>query len=145
MLLQKRKTEFPVWGDVFGNIFNNDWATLPLNFKDSMGNFPAVNIRETETEFKIEMAVPGKNKEDFKIDVKESFLTVSAEKAESKEEKEEKFTRREYSYQSFRRSFRLPEIADSDNIGATYTDGILKIVVPKKEVKTPGVKTIAIS
>src|SRR5687768_6380989 len=133
MLVQKRKAEFPVWGDVFGNIFNNDWVNVPLNFKDSFGNFPAVNISESDAEFKIEMAVPGKNKEDFKIDVKENLLTISTEKTESKEEKEDNYTRREFNYQSFRRSFRLPEIADSENTAATYTDGILKVSVPKKE------------
>ncbi|MBI3135287.1 MAG: Hsp20/alpha crystallin family protein [Bacteroidetes bacterium] len=145
MLLQKRKAEFPVWGDVFGNLFNHAWTNVPQNFREPFGNIPAVNISESETEFKIEMAVPGKNKEDFKIDVKETILTISAEKIESTEKKEENYTRREYDFQSFRRSFRLPEIADSENTSATYTDGILTISVPKKEVKKHGVKTVAIS
>lgn len=145
MLVHKRKTEFPVWGDIFGNVFNNDWVNMPLNFKDLQGNFPAVNIVESENDFKIEMAVPGKNKEDFKIDVNENLLTISSEKSETKEEKEENYTRKEFSYQSFRRSFKLPEIADSDNTSANYVDGILKISVPKKENKKNGVKTITIS
>lgn len=145
MLLQKRKAEFPVWGDVFGNIFNNDWVNVPLNFKDSFGNFPAVNILETENDFRIEMAVPGKTKEDFKIDVDQNVLTISSEKTESKEEKEENFTRREFNYQSFRRSFKLPEIADAENTNASYKDGILNVSVPKKETKKQGVRTISIS
>ncbi|MBK6950950.1 MAG: Hsp20/alpha crystallin family protein [Crocinitomicaceae bacterium] len=145
MLVQKRKAEFPVWGDVFGNIFNNDWVNMPTNLKEQFGSFPAVNVKETDADFQIEMAAPGKQKEDFKIDVNENMLTISSEKTNSKEEVEDKYTRKEFSYQSFKRSFKLPEIADSDNTTATYTDGILKISIPKKDTKKHGVKTIAIS
>lgn len=144
MLLQKRKAEFPVWGDVFGNFLSNDWLNFPQNMKEITGTFPAVNVKETETEFQIEMAVPGKSKEDFKIDVHDKLLTISSENRQSKEEKEDNYTRREFSYSSFRRSFKLPELADEDRCVANYTDGILKVSVPKKETKKPGVKSIEI-
>lgn len=145
MLVQRKKAEYPVWGDMFGNFFNQDWLNFPQNLKEQFGTFPAANIKENENEFLIELAVPGKTKEDFKIDVNEKLLSISSEQKESKEEKEENFTRREFSYQSFRRSFRLPETADTDAISAGYVDGILKINVPKKDAKKLGVKTIPIS
>lgn len=145
MLVQKKKSELPVWGDMFGNFFSNDWLNFPQNFNASQGTFPAVNVKDTEKSFEIEMAVPGKKKEDFKIDLNERVLSVSTESREEKEEKDERYTRREFHYSSFSRSFRLPEIADGESCTASYSDGILKISVPKKDAKTPGVKTIAIS
>lgn len=145
MLLQKRKTEFPVWGDVFGNILAKDWVHFPFDVKDQYGKFPAVNIIESETDYKIEMVAPGKTKEDFKISINENLLTISSEKEESKEEANEKYTRREFSYNSFTRSFRLSELADSEKIAAQYSDGILKITIPKKEIIKPEIKTISVS
>lgn len=145
MLVKKRNNELPVWGDVFGNFFNSDFLNFPQNYREQFSNFPAANIKEDDNQFTIELAVPGKSKEDFNVDLNENTLTIQSEKRESKEEKEENFTRREFNFTSFRRSFRLPEVADAENIKASYTDGVLKVEVPKKEVKKPGVKTITIS
>ncbi|MBL7898822.1 MAG: Hsp20/alpha crystallin family protein, partial [Crocinitomicaceae bacterium] len=85
---------------MLGNVFTNDWLNFPQNFKDQFGTFPAANVKESENDFVIELAVPGKNKEDFKIDLDNHVLTISSEQKESKEEKSENYTRREYSYQS---------------------------------------------
>ncbi len=96
---------------------------------------PAVNIIESPGEFNIEVAAPGLDKKDFKIDVENNCLNISSEK-ESKEEEEEKdrkYMRREFSYSAFRRSFTLPETVDSDKIKATHKDGVLTISIPKKE------------
>lgn len=145
MLALRKKSEFPVWGDMLGNVFSNDWLNFPQNFKDQFGTFPAANVKESENDFVIELAVPGKNKEDFKIDLDNHVLTISSEQKESKEEKSENYTRREYSYQSFRRSFKLPETANEQETTANYTDGILKILIPKKDNKKQNVKTISVS
>ena len=96
-------------------------------------NVPAVNITERKDDYLVSMAVPGLKKEDFKIDVEGNMLTISSEKEENKEEKEEKFTRQEYSYSSFERSFTLPDEVDKDKIDAHYQDGVLKLILPKKE------------
>lgn len=95
---------------------------------------PSANVMETEKEYQIELAVPGLQKKDFKIEMENDVLTISAEKEEEKNEKENGYTRREYAYNSFSRSFTMPENFKLDKIDAKYVDGILKITVPKKEV-----------
>jgi HSP20 family protein len=100
---------------------------------NKMFTTPPVNIMEYENEFKIELAAPGMKKEDFNIDIDNDMLTISAEKEEKKEEKFEEFTRNEYNFSSFTRSFTLPEGIKIDAIEAKYTDGVLKLALPKKE------------
>ncbi|AEE50178.1 Hsp20/alpha crystallin family protein [Haliscomenobacter hydrossis] len=115
-----------------------------LNFKDK--NFvPAVNIKEMEGEFEVELAVPGMTKEDIKVEVLDGILTISAEKNDKKEEKTKKYTRREFSYNKFSRSFTLPEHVDPEAIKANYVDGVLHLALPKM-VKTalPEAKKILI-
>jgi HSP20 family protein len=94
---------------------------------------PAVNVRETDENFEIKMAAPGLEKSDFKIDINGTLIRISAEKDETKEEKEEGYSRREYSYTSFSRSFTLPENIEKNKIDATYVNGELKLLLPKKE------------
>ncbi len=94
---------------------------------------PAVNVRETEKEFEIELAAPGLSKKDFNISVSEGILTISSEKEESKEEEENNYTRKEFSYAAFSRTFRLPKLVDADKIQAIYRDGILLIKIAKLE------------
>ncbi len=94
---------------------------------------PAVNITETRDEFLVAMAAPGMKKEDFNIGIDGNLLTISTEKEETKEEKEKKFTRKEYSYSSFSRSFTLPEEVAKDKIEARYEDGVLKVSLPRKD------------
>jgi HSP20 family protein len=124
-----------------------DWDTF--NFAGENMTLPAVNVKENDNEFKIEVAAPGLNKEDFKVNYDNGILTISSEKQEEKEEKEgEKVTRREFSYQSFQRSFSVPEdIIDADKISAKYDNGILYVTLPKHEEakKAKNVKEIKIS
>ena len=114
---------FKPWNEWFDN--GNLWGrTL---------NMPAVNITEHKDDYLVSLAVPGMKKDDFKIDVDGNMLTISSEKEESKEEKEKKYTRKEYNYFSFRRSFTLPEEINKEKIEAKYEDGVLKISLPRKE------------
>lgn len=94
---------------------------------------PSVNVVESKDDYKLSLAVPGMKKSDFKIDMTGNLLTISSEKEEKKEEKDENYSREEYNYSSFSRSFTLPEEVNKDKIDATYVDGILKMVLPKKE------------
>ena len=108
-------------------------------------NVPAVNITEHKDEYLVSLAAPGLKKEDFKIDVDGNMLTISSEKEESKEEKDKKFTRKEYNYSSFSRSFTLPEEVKQDKIDAKYDNGVLKITLPRdKATKTSSAKHIPV-
>ena len=108
----------------------NEWLDEKWPFSTHL---PAVNVKETDDTYEITMAAPGLEKKDFKIDVNGSLLTISAEKEEKKEEKDETYSRREYSYRSFARSFSLPEDIFKDKIDANYMNGELKLTLPKKE------------
>lgn len=94
---------------------------------------PAVNIVELTEDFRVDVAAPGLEKEDFKVELNNRILSVSADKKAEEEETTEKFNRKEFSYSSFKRSFKLPNIIDGDNIRAEYKSGILSIFLPKKE------------
>ena len=109
-------------------------------------NMPAVNIKENGNHYTVSLAAPGMRKDDFNIDVDGNMLTISSEKEESKEEKDEKFTRKEYSYSSFSRSFTLPEDVKQEAIDARYENGELKIILPRKEngKKATATKKIAV-
>lgn len=97
---------------------------------------PAVNITEEEGQYKLSMAAPGLAKEDFNIDVDNTTLTISASKEEDKKEKKDNgYTRKEYSYQSFSRSFTLPDSVEKDKIEASYKDGVLELRLPKAVTK----------
>ena len=96
-------------------------------------NVPAVNITENKDESMVSLAIPGMKKEDFNIDIEGNMLTISSEKEESKEEKDEKYTRKEFNYSSFSRSFSLPDEVNMEKIDARYVDGVLKLSLPKKE------------
>ena len=117
---------------VFDEFFNN--VPARTNFS---GTLPAVNVKETEDDYSIELAVPGLKKEDFKIEINEGVLTIAAERKAENEEKKDGYTRREFSFTNFTRRFTLPETADENNISASYTDGILALNLPKKEEAKP--------
>ncbi|WP_207422608.1 Hsp20/alpha crystallin family protein [Desertivirga brevis] len=118
----------PWFSDVFENFFNDSYVSDRLTTR-----VPAVNIAETENGFHIELAAPGLNKEDFKINLEKNVLSISVEKKTENTEENKRFSRKEYSYSSFVRSFTLPDSADQTNIDAEYTNGILRIIVAKKE------------
>lgn len=117
-----------------GDLF--DWSNR--NFSTTNTTLPSVNIKENPDEFKVEVAAPGFEKSDFKLELNHDVLTISSEKQVENETKEdEHFSKREFSYQSFTRSFTLPNIADSERIDANYDKGILTVSIPKKEEAKP--------
>ncbi|MCX6290535.1 MAG: Hsp20/alpha crystallin family protein [Bacteroidetes bacterium] len=114
--------------------------------KDFFKSMPAANITEDINQFKVELAVPGMSKNDFHINVENDVLTISAEKKEEKSERDEKFTRKEFYYGSFERTFTLPNSVAGEKIEGKYENGILKLVIPKKEeAKKKLVKEIKVS
>lgn len=126
----------------FDDFFGKD--ILNFNQENLVKSQPAVNVKENEKEFSLEVAAPGLQKENFNIEVNEGILTISAETKTEKSETDEKsrFTRREFSYSTFKRTFTLDEESvDAENIVAKYENGILNISIPKK-VKTAEEKKI---
>jgi HSP20 family protein len=119
---------------VFDDFFKpyNEWFDN-AGLMGRTSNMPAVNITELKDQYMVSLAVPGMKKDDFKIDLDGNFITISCEKEETKEEKEKKFTRKEYNYSSFSRSFTLPEEINKEKIEASYVDGILKVSLPRTE------------
>jgi HSP20 family protein len=125
--------------------FGDDFLS---NFFDNtnLGTVPAVNIIESKDDFAIEVAAPGLEKKDFNVDVHNNVLTISSQKEFKDEQRDEKVMRREFSYTAFKRSFSLPDGADSDKIKASYKDGILTVSIPKKEeAKEKPARQISIS
>jgi len=126
------RTKSPYFSEFFNDLFENMPAS---EFRKN--TLPGVNILENEEMYKLELAAPGLVKDDFKISIENDVLTVSTEKKSEETEKTEKYTRKEFSYSSFRRSFTLPELVDIEKIGATYDNGIMSIALPKKEEAKP--------
>lgn len=141
---------------VKGNDFWPSTSTVDQFLTDSIFNWrnemtegfrtPKVNIKETNEEFMVEMAAPGMKRDDFHIELDNDILVISTEVENQNEENNKSYTRREFSYESFRRTFHLPNSVEADKIKAKYEDGLLKLVIPKKEeAKRRPPKTIKIS
>ena len=116
-----------LFNDFFDNMINNSQRFTS----------PAVNITETDENFKLSLAAPGLAKEDFKISIDNDMLSISAEKKEEKNTSVEKFTRQEFSYSSFKRTFSLPEQVDAEKVTANYENGVMVLVLPKREEAKP--------
>ena len=121
---------------LFDDFFNRDmfnWSNT--NFSDTNTTIPAVNIKETADSYEVEVAAPGMTKNDFKVELDGNALTISSERSQQKEENEgERYTRKEFSYQSFQRTFTLQkEVVDIEKIEAKYENGLLHLLIPKKE------------
>jgi HSP20 family protein len=131
-LIRFKNSALPTLVDSFFNREGMDW------FDPYQGNvLPPVNILENENGFEIHLSAPGLKKEKFQIQLNQNAFTISYKEEENKEEVQGKFTRREFKMNSFKRSFNLPESIDSEGISAGYEDGILKLVLPKKEDARP--------
>lgn len=119
----------------FDDMFKNDWLGGTTNVNSIGTRIPAVNIQETEDGFNVDVAAPGMSKENFNIELDKDVLTISSEDRKEKETetKEGKFTRKEFSYSSFKRAFSLPDSVDTEKISASYTNGVLEITLPKRE------------
>jgi HSP20 family protein len=145
MALVRFSSNYP---SLFDRFFENEWFDrTDRNFSATNTTLPSVNIKESSEDFEVEVAAPGLGKNDFRIELSNDVLTISSEKEVENETNEgQQFTRREFSYQSFSRSFTLPNTADSEKIEAKYENGILRVVIPKKEEAKPRpARQIAIS
>lgn len=136
-LVKSNGTFFPTIPSLFDDFFNRDWLDSSLaNWRISGATLPAVNVMETGDDFRIEVAAPGMKRGDFKVELDNNVLTISSQREEKSEDTDENgsYTRKEFSYQSFQRSFSLPENKVlGDKISARYVDGILHVTVPKSE------------
>jgi HSP20 family protein len=121
------------------NFWNGD------RFFDTSGEWmPAINIKETEQHFEVEVAAPGMKKDDFKVTLDNGMLSIAAQREASKEEKDANYSRREFNYSSFQRMFTLPENVDENSIAAKYENGLLKLSLKKTKASTPKAKMIEI-
>ena len=128
------------------SVFENFWGNDLVNYDMlSKAKLPAVNVKDKDKEYEIEVAAPGFKKEDFSISVENRILTISAEEKEEKEVKEDKYTRREFLSSSFTRSFSLPENIDESQIRGHYDDGVLYVTIPKGQEKVPDKKKIPLN
>ncbi len=136
MLAKRNENYLPSFFDRFLNNELMDWGHS--NYSSTNTSLPAVNVKETEDDFIIELAAPGMGKNDFKINFKNNVLTISSEKKNENEEKSDNYTRKEFSYQSFQRSFTVSDNAVlGDKISAKYNNGILNVTLPKREEVKP--------
>ena len=130
-LTKRNEVMFPA---LMNEIFRPDWFGGTQNARTAV---PAVNIKENQENFELELFVPGRSKDELIIEIDDSILTISSETKEEKEETKENFTWREFTLSSFKRAFTLPETVATDKIEASYNEGILKFNLPKKEEALP--------
>ena len=130
------KRQNPVFTSLIDDLFiNQDWNQISASV-------PAANIIEADDHFNIELAAPGKKKSDFTIELDEGVLTISSETQTKSTEKDGSFTRKEFGYSSFKRSFNIPETVSADKISASYKEGILTVSLPKKAEALPQPKKL---
>lgn len=147
MNLVKRSNYIPTSSSFFDDFLTKDlfdWS----GWTDQGGSVPRVNIVETNEDFRVEMAVPGMKKEDFHLELDNDMLTIQSDAGidDAQMNGNLKFTRKEFDYGSFKRSFFLPNTVEMDSIEAKYQDGILRLLIPKKEeARKKPIKTIAIT
>lgn len=138
-LVKRTQNWYPTFPSFFDKFFEGnlmDWNSS--NFSSTDTTLPAVNVKENDDAFLIEVAAPGMTKEDFKLNYDNGKLTISSERKNEKNDEGDNYTRREFSYQSFQRSFTVAEnVVNGDKIGASYKDGILNISLPKREEVKP--------
>lgn len=120
------------FNSLFDELFNSFPSSWGKDANQAYNNVP-VNIHETAEGYHLELNAPGRNKEDFKVNIENGLLTIGYERKESTEQKDYKTIRREFSFRSFKRSFTIDEKINADNIQARYENGVLKLYLPKKE------------
>jgi HSP20 family protein len=136
------RSTLPTFNNLFDNFFRDDDGFFPSFYREK--TVPAVNVSEDDAYFRVEMAAPGMKKDDFHVSIERNMLIIKSEKEEKKEEEDKNWTRREYHFTSFERSFWLPENVLPEKISATYKDGVLAITLPKKEVEVKKTKAIEV-
>jgi len=141
-LINYNRPLFPRWNNFFEGFLPEDRF---LNFDSNFDLVPAANIEEKDDEFVISIAVPGIKKDDINIEVHDNIITISSEKEETSEEEEKNYSRKEYSYNSFSRTFKLPQNVKEDKIEANYENGELILQLPKEEPEVKKVKKIKVA
>lgn len=136
------KPLFPRWSNFFEGILPEERFS---SFDSNFNLVPAANIEEKDAEFLITMAVPGVKKEDINVEIHDNVITISSEQEESSEDSDKNFSRKEYSYKSFSRTFKLPQNVQEDNIVANYENGELILQLPKAESEAKKVKKIEVA
>ncbi len=129
-----RRTSNPLFPSLLDEFFGSD---TPFSGLSNRSHVPSVNISETDTNFELALAAPGKTRKDFNVELDDHVLTISSESKHEDESKTDQYTRREFRYDNFQRSFRLPETVDTAGIEAKYDNGILTISLPKHEEAIP--------
>ena len=129
-----RRTSNPLFPSLLDEFFGSD---TPFSGLSSPSHVPSVNISETDTNFELALAAPGKTRKDFNVELDDHVLTVSSESKHEDESKTDQYTKREFRYDNFQRSFRLPETVDTSGIKAKYDNGILTITLPKHDEAIP--------
>ena len=135
-IVKRNNVLFP---SLMNEFFKPDWfgGVDNVNY-----NVPAANVKESESEYLLELAVPGRKKEDFNVEIDNDVLTISSEVKNEDSTVDEGYTRKEFTFSSFKRVFSLPETVAADKINASYEDGVLKFVLPKKEEALPKPKRL---
>jgi len=147
-LIKRNGNTFSTLPSLLDDFFSRElfnWGNS--NFSSTSTTVPSVNIKETADNYEVEVAAPGMEKKDFNVTLDGNLLTISSAKQQSQEKKEDNYTRREFSYQSFQRSFELPKnVVDDDKINARYENGLLYLTIPKREeAKQKAPRTIEIA
>ncbi len=135
-IVKRNRLFFP---SLVNDFMGPDWFGGTENWSTSV---PAVNIKDNEKDFELELAVPGAKKDDFKVEVDNDVLTISSEMKTENQETKDNYTRREFSFSSFKRAFTLPETVDGSKIDAKYEDGVLRLILPKREETLPKPKRL---
>ena len=135
MTLIKQRGSYPSMRSLLEDFWNNDTLSED-RFWNTRVNLPAVNIIEKDDKFLIELAAPGLRKEDFKINIENGILQIDSESQREVEEEKDNYTRKEFNYNSFSRSFTIPENASEENIAASYENGVLKLKLQKLKSET---------
>ncbi|MGB0888109.1 MAG: Hsp20/alpha crystallin family protein [Vicingaceae bacterium] len=133
-LIKNNNGFFPSVPSLFDDFFTRDLFNHKTSLSKDADTLPAVNIQETASSFELEVAAPGMNKDDFNIELNNGTLIINAQRTKEIEDKGDNYTRKEFNYQQFQRSFQLPQMAiKEEGVSAQYNDGILSISIPKKE------------
>jgi len=134
-IIKRNGSQYPTFPALFDDLFSRElfnWGNN--NFSSTSTTVPSVNIKETPENYEVEVAAPGMEKQDFNIQLDNNLLTIASVKTQQQEKNEENYTRKEFSYQSFQRSFELPKnVVDEDKINARYENGLLRLTIPKRE------------
>jgi HSP20 family protein len=141
-LIKWKDRTLPTVNTFFDNFFRDDDGFFPTVFRER--TVPAVNVSEDDKIFKVEMAAPGLKRDDFHVSIERNMLVIKSEIEEEKEVEEKTWTRKEYNYRAFERSFWMPENVLPEKIEAVYKNGILTVMLPKKEVVVKKTKAIEV-